>query len=207
MTRIDYLRQVTSQIEGYQDGTVFTASDFAEIADPKTIFMSLSRLSEKGKVTKVMRGVYMKPKYSSLTHKNVPPIAENIAQAIARNYGWTITPSGSTALNLLGLSAQIPASWVYISSGPYKKYELDSAVIIFKHTDKSTELTNVSGKTAILIQAIKAMGKERMNPAAIDTLSSNLTADEKKTALKEAQYCTAWIYEYIKQICKGTPHA
>lgn len=38
-------------------------------------------------------------------------------KAIARKYNWTIAPSGNTALNLLGLSTQVPSKWKYVSYG------------------------------------------------------------------------------------------
>ncbi len=73
-----------------------------------------------------MRGVYDKPAYSNLLQEVAAPDPEQIAEALARSYNWTIAPSGNTALNLLGLSTQVPANWVFISSGPYKKYEFGS---------------------------------------------------------------------------------
>lgn len=207
MCRANYQEQTDKRIADLASGTVFTAADFADIADAKTIFMSFTRLASEGKVAKVMRGVYMKPRYSSLLHENIPPRVDDVAHAIARNYGWNIVPSGATALNLLGLSTQVPAFWEYVSDGPYKTYAYDDISIRFRHTNKNTELTQVSPKTAMLIQAIKALGKERMDGKATATLASNLTPEEKQAALKEAQYCTAWVYGIIKEICEVEHHA
>ncbi len=72
-----------------------------------------------------MRGVYDKPAYSNLLQEVAAPDPEQIAEALARSYNWTIAPSGNTALNLLGyLRKFLPT--VFISSGPYKKYEFGS---------------------------------------------------------------------------------
>lgn len=207
MCRANYQEQTDKRIARLASGTVFTASDFADIADAKTIFMSFTRLANEGKVAKVMRGVYMKPRYSSFLHENIPPRVDDVAHAIARNYGWNIVPSGVTALNILGLSTQVPASWEYVSDGPYKTYGFNDISIRFRHTNKNTELTQVSHKTAVLIQALKALSKDRVDEDAIRILSAGLTAEEKQTILKEAQYCTAWIYEIIKKICEAEIYA
>ena len=66
--------------------------------------------------------------------KLIPALLENgykcvtVSEALARSYHWTITASGNTALNLLGLSEQVASSWEYLSDGPYKTYELAAMV-------------------------------------------------------------------------------
>ena len=102
---------------------------------------------------------------------------------------------------MLGLSTQVPANWCYISSGPYKKYEMGKVSIEFKHrADKS--ISGMSEKTAMVIQAIKAIGKGKMSPSTIQTISQRLSSEEKKTILAESRKTTVWIYEVVKKICK-----
>ena len=126
---------------------------------------------------------------------------QDIAKAIARNYGWTIIPCGDTALNTLGLSTQVPATWLYVSDGPYKKYQADGITWQFKHTDNKNEIIEVSYKTALVVQALKALGKDSVTDDHIMHLSSKLTQDEKAIMLTESQRVTAWVYEIIKKIC------
>lgn len=202
MPRPKYLEQVKKRIEGFEKGTVFSAGDFADIADAKTIHMSLSRLEADRIIRKVIRGIYLKPKFSKLLNEELQAAPNDVAKSIARNFGWTIIPSGDTALNLLGLSTQVPANWQYISDGPYKEYLIDNAKISFKHTNKNTELTQVSYNTAMIIRALKALGKERITKHEIDIISQQISKSEKQKILVEAKYSTSWIYEAIKQICK-----
>ena len=166
--------------------------------------MCLSRLHEDGTLGKVKRGIYMKPRYSYLLNRSVPPREDAVAKAIARNYGWTIVPCGDTALNMLGLSTQIPAVWLYISDGPYKAYEADGIKFQFKHTDRKNELIGVSETTALIIQALRALGKGNIDSQTVSFLSGRLDAKEKQQILQESGYITAWIYEAIKEICGGS---
>ena len=105
-------------------------------------------------------------------------------------------------MNLLGLSTQVPATWVYVSDGTYKEYAYDNTTIQFKKTTNK-EVSKLSYKTALTIQALKALGKEKIDDAVLDSLHKLLTADEKKTMMSEAKTATSWIYEYIRQICRG----
>jgi hypothetical protein len=202
MKRPDILEQVKARIQSAKDGSVFIPSDFFDIAEAVKINMCLNRLEETGELQRVMRGIYAKPRYSVLLNKNVPPRSDDIAKAIARNYGWTIVPCGDTALNMLGLSTQVPAVWIYISDGPYKTYKTDGMTLKFKHTDNKNEITNISYKTALVVQALKALGKGNVTDKELQIISKLLSDNEKAQMLMEAKRVTAWVYELIRKICK-----
>ena len=204
MARPDILKQVRTRIKHAAPGDIFIPADFSDLAEARKIAMCLSRLYEDGTLEKVKRGVYMKPRYSTLLKRSVPPKEDAVVKAIARNYGWTIVPCGDTALNMLGLSTQVPAVWLYVSDGPYKSYETDGIKLQFKHTDRKNELIGVSETTALIIQALRALGKENIDSQTISFLSGRLNANEKQQALHDSRYITAWIYEAIKEICEGS---
>lgn len=203
MARPDYLRQMRERIDHTEAGTVFIPSDFADIAEAAKVNMCLKRLKESGELTSLKRGVYMKPRYSTLLDQPVPARSDDVANAMARNFGWTIVPCGDTALNLLGLSTQVPVVWSYVSDGPYRNYTVEGAKLQFKHTDRKSEIIGLSGKTALVIQALRAIEKGNITQKDIKKLSGKLDETEKKRLLLEGQRAAAWIYEAIKQICKG----
>ena len=201
MDRPDYLNEIRNRIKAEKYGSVFVATDFADIAENVKIGVCLSRLEEEKTLLRIMRGVYYKPEYSSWLGEYIAPAPDAVAHAIARNFGWTIVPCGDTALNLLGLSTQVPAVWSYVSDGAYKEYSFDSTTIKFKRTTNK-EISKLSPKTALVIQAIKALGKEHVSDEIIEKIRSETSAGDRTTMLKEAQYATAWIYGIIKVICR-----
>ena len=178
--------------------TLFITSDFIDLASTYAANGALRRLVNEGTLDQVMRGIYNKPKYNKLLGRKIPPSTDDVARTIARNYGWTIVPSGDTALNMLGLSTQVPARWEYVSDGPYKEYDTGNTVINFKHT-ANKEITKMSYKSAILVQAIKATGKDRIDNDMIDKISKLIEKWDKERLLHETQYTTAWIYEVIRR--------
>ena len=202
MNRPNYLNEIKSRILSAASDSVFVATDFTDITDKKTASVGLSRLETNGMIRRVLRGVYDKPEYNEFLKEYVAPIPDNVAHALARNYGWTIVPCGDTALNLLGLSTQVPAVWVYVSDGTYKEYSYDNTTIQFKRTTNK-EVSKLSYKTALVIQALKALGKDNIDEMVISRLQKILTAEEKKAMVSEAKAVTSWIYEYLKQICRS----
>lgn len=200
MSRIIYLEKIKERITSSEKGSVFITSDFFDIADTDVVNKCLSRLEKDIVIRRVIRGVYEYPEYSEFLNEYVAPSPDKVAHALARNYGWTIVPCGDTALNMLGLSTQVPAVWSYVSDGTYKTYEYDKIVLQFKHTTNK-EITGISYKTALVIQAIKSLGKENTDIKIIQKISKSLTEEEKRKMLTESKHATAWIYETIKKIC------
>ena len=203
MARVNYFEQILSRIESMAKGVVFIISDFSDLADVATVRKALSRLEEDGKIRRIMRGVYENPKFNDFLGEYVKPHPDKIAKALARNYGWTIVPCGDTALNMLGLSTQVPAVWLYVSDGNYREYTCGNFVIQFKRTTNK-EISKISFKTALVIQAIKALGKDKITGDVIEKIRSLTTDEEKEQMFVEAKYATAWIYDVIKEICGGT---
>lgn len=203
MERTDNLQKIRRRIYESETGTVFVTSDFADITDNKKSSVCLMRLTEEKLLRRIMRGVYDKPEYNRFLQEYLEPAPDKVANAIARNYGWTIVPCGDTALNLLGLSTQVPAIWLYVSDGPYKEYSFNNTSIKFKHT-ANKGISKLSYKTSLVIQALKALGKENIDNNVIVKLSKALTDDEKKKMLNEAKSTTSWIYEYIKSIARSS---
>lgn len=71
--------------------------------------------------------------------------------------------------------------------------------ILFKHRT-TKETTKLSPKTAMIVQALKSLGREHIDNEVIAALQRALTVKEIARATKEARYATAWVYEVIKRI-------
>ena len=197
-----YMQEIRARILAAEDGAVFVAPDFADIADTATIRQGLKRLYQSGIIRRIIRGIYEKPKYSKLLDEYVAADPDAVAKALARCYHWTIAPCGNTALNLLGLSTQVTAVWSYISDGPYKTYEWNSTKLEFKHRTNK-EITGLSYMTSLVIQALKTLGRANVTPEIIQTLSEKLSEDKKQACLKEATESTDWVYDTIRKMCGG----
>jgi hypothetical protein len=195
----DTNKRILQRIYGHGRGWVFIPKDFLDIASSDAVRQTISRLKKQGIIRRLMQGVYDYPSFSNLINAPSSPDPNAIARAIARANGWTILPTGDTALNLLGLSTQVPAQYQYFSDGPSKRYAWQGSTLVFKHRTNK-ESTSLSPRTALLVQALKRLGESGTDTAVMAALRKNFSTQELNLALKEARYATSWVYNAIKQL-------
>lgn len=192
---------ITNQIEkimSENQGKVFSINDFYNLGTKNTIKSILYRLNKENQITRLIEGLYIKPKYSNILKEYSYPDASEIAEKLANKFSWTISPAGDTALNYMGLSTQIPNEYIYISDGPYREYLYRDKKIIFKHTT-NRNITSYSKELSILIQAIKALGKDNIGKEDIKKLA--IFAKKIKENFKEDTLkLPFWIQEVLQKI-------
>ncbi|HGI0431690.1 TPA: DUF6088 family protein [Streptococcus pyogenes] len=197
-----YIEIISDKINSFDSHKVFFANDFLDVASNATVRQILKRLADEDKIKRVIYGFYYNPRYSELIGEYEAVSIHELALAIARKYNWNIAPYSSTALNLLGLSTQVPTHYKYISSGRYKEYKIGDTVLEFKKVNPG-EIANMSLKTATVIQAIKSLGKENITNEVIQKIRENLSEKERIDLMNESKSVPAWIYEVIREICEG----
>lgn len=192
--------EIKKRILDAEEGSIFVTSDFIDIATTTTVRKCLGRQVEEKNIRRIIDGVYEKPVYSNLLKEYVPANPERVAYAIARSFHWTIAPCGDVALNKLGLSTQVPVVWSYISDGPYRKFSWDNIALSFKHR-ANREISFMSETTTLVVEALKTLGKERIDESIILSLKNRLPEAEKKKMLEEATGVSEWIYAVIRKVC------
>ncbi|MGN5980552.1 DUF6088 family protein [Finegoldia magna] len=197
-----YIEIISDKINSFDSHKVFFANDFLDVASNATVRQILKRLADERKIQRIIDGFYYNPRYSELIGEYEAVSIHELALAIARKYNWNIAPYSSTALNLLGLSTQVPTHYKYISSGRYKEYKIGDTVLEFKKVNPG-EIANMSLKTATVIQAIKSLGKENITNEVIQKIRENLSEKERIDLMNESKSVPAWIYEVIREICEG----
>lgn len=182
-----------------QNISVFTINDIIDLGSYDNLRKILERMTKSGTLRRLIRGVYEIPKYNKTFNMIAPPSIDDIAKALARNFNWDIYPSGNYALNILGISAQIPSKYIYISSGPNRKYEYEGNIIIFKHATLK-ETNSFSYITNIVIQAFKELGKDNITDEIIKLIRQKFSNDEINLICEEAKKTTIWIYQNILRL-------
>ena len=197
---MEYKQEILNRIDKFESNKAFIASDFFDIAGYDTVRSTLNRLAKDKEIIRIMKGIYYKPEYIELIGEYEAPSVNEVANAIARKYNWTIAPSGNTALNLLGLSTQVPAKWTYISDGRYASFSFGNATIEFKRRNNG-DISKMSTLTAMVIQSIQAIGKDKITSKHIDYLREKLSEKEKSELLADSKTTSVWVYGVIKKIC------
>lgn len=193
--------KILSRIYGHGKGWAFFAKDFSAEFESANIDKALSTLAKEGKIRRICRGMYDCPKYSDLLGQELSPDHDQVAQAFARKFNWRILPSGDTALNLLGLSTQIPGKFIYLSDGPNRKYSILSYQLEFKKTVLK-EIGFKQRESGLIVQALKALGKERITSDVIEKIRKQISPAKYGKVLQETKTVTGWVYDAMKQICR-----
>lgn len=188
-----------NRIYGHGRGWSFSKIDFSDFGPPNTIDQTLSRLQKSGTIRRISRGIYDYPIYSKLLKKVLSPDIHQVAQAFARKFNWTIQVSGNTALNILGLSTQVPTQYLYHSNGKSKTYEVSGIKLTFKKT-RLKEIGFKSIDSELIVEAIKALGQQAISQEYRQKIADCFTLDKQVKILKDTRYTTSWVYEEIKQI-------
>jgi Family of unknown function (DUF6088) len=189
-------------IAGHGRGWAFSPSDLMPRYSRQQADDLLSQLAKNGKIRRLARGLYDYPVYSELLKKELSPDIDQVAQAYARKFNWRIEVSGDTALNLLGLSTQLPASYVYLSDGPSRSYQVMGQSLAFK----KAALKHMGFKyreSALLVQAMLALGKPHITPGLLDKLRLWLKPELHDKVLKDTRSSVGWVYEAIGHICRS----
>lgn len=193
---------IQAKIEGIIDtlerGALVSTHDFLEVSNYEAVKHVLVQLCEEGKLKRVLRGIYQTPNYNAFLQKDIGTSPKKVAEKLAEKFGWTIAPAEDTALNELGLSTQVPAKYTFISDGPTKTYTLDNGLsIYFKHI-ANKEISNLTTKEAMVIEAIRTISQQHMNKQIRRKLSKTLSEQEIQHLLEQDKLIHQWIYEEIK---------
>ena len=193
--------QIVARIKRLGEGKAFSAKDFLDIASRGTIDMALTSLTRRGIIRRVRRGLYDMPKVNRALGGELSPDIDEAARAIARRQRWKIVPEGAWAANLLGLSTQVPAKIIYLTDGPNNEVPIGRRSIHFKHA-RPKVMAGLEGKFALVVQALRHLGKEGVGPREIETLRAALSPAEKRKLVKETRFGVDWIYEVAKRIAE-----
>ena len=136
---------ILTAIKAKGRGSIFFPSDFTSYGEVKAVGKSLERLTAKGDIIRLARGIYTYPEIDTVLGLGVlMPSIEQIAKTIARRDKARIVPTGIYALNRLGISTQVPMNIVYLTDGASRKVSLGNGRSIqFKYTTpKNLSFTN-----------------------------------------------------------------
>ncbi len=180
-------------------GKVFTPKDFLDIGSREAVDQALSRLARAGTVQRLGRGLYCYPKINKRLGIAIPPDVDEIADALARQTGSRIAPSGATAANRLGLSTQVPAKPVYLTDGRSRRVRVGNVVVVVKHVSPK-ELPVGNRTSATVLQALRHLGKDAVDSTVVSRIRKALSPRNRSRLLQDARYTTDWIADAVRKI-------
>lgn len=199
MSKETLTKRILQRFRRSKPGAVFTPKDFLDLGGRSSIGWVLYELVRQEKIRRVARGLYDYPRKSKTLGVTIGPDVDRAARAHARKQQWDVVPHPALAANLLGLSQHVPARIVYLSNGPAHTIKIGNRDVVFKHARPKT----FAAKTeigALVIQALRYLGKERVDAGVKRELARHLSQRDLAKVLRDTKYAAAWIHEVIQDI-------
>lgn len=181
-------------------GTLFFTEDFLSFGSAKAVSKILERLVISNELQRVARGIYARlasDPYLGL----LKPTTEDIAEAIRRRDKARIIPTGSLALNALGLSTQVPINVVYYTDGSARKIELGNQRIVFKKTSPKN-LSAIGKISSLVILALKEIGQGNVTEEELKIILSHLKKEDPYRLEHDIKIAPEWIRKIMRQAIK-----
>jgi hypothetical protein len=189
-------KQILAKIKKAKRCALFFCESFTAFGTAKAVNKALERLVNSGQLDRIATGIYARLPQDEMLGKLYPDIDE-IAKAIARRDRAKIVPTGSYALNRLGLSAQVPMNVIYLTDGAPRKIKVRQYTVVFKKTTPKN-VSAVGEISRLVIQALRTLGKEHVTDEEIKHIRE-LLKHEKATRLeRDIRLAPAWIREIMK---------
>lgn len=171
MTAAEQIRQ---HIESLPKGTPFKPAAFYAYGLRATIDQVLSRLARSGWLTRVARGVYVRPLHNEWIGPVLPsPFA--VAQAVGS--GETLQVSGAEACRQLRLSTQAPTRPLFLTNGPSRTVAFGQLGLRLKHVSER-KLALPNSLAGVALTALYFLGREEVTSSILSTLERRLPPEE-----------------------------
>jgi hypothetical protein len=189
--------KIVAQIAALPKGELLLPADFQELGSSEAVRLSLFRLEKKDFIVRVAQGIYVRPKESSLIGK-LTPSAEEVAEAIAKRDRIRTVPTGSYALNALGLSTQVPMNIVLLTDGSPREIKVGKRTIKFKKITPKNLLAK--GRISRLaIQALKEIGNGKITAEEEQKILGLLRKEEVNNLKHDITLAPVWIQKIMKK--------
>jgi ribosomal protein S19E (S16A) len=184
-------------IEALPKGALFLPADFNNLGSSEAVRLSLFRLEKEGVISRVAQGLYVRPKESSLIGK-LTPTAEEVAEAIAKRDRIRTVPTGSYALNALGLSTQVPMNIVLLTDGSPRVIKVGKRTIRLKKTTPKNLLAK-GQISRLVIQALKEIGNGKVNESEEKKILELLKKEDVRALNHDIALAPVWIQKIMKK--------
>lgn len=183
------------RIEALPEDSVLFRTDFPEYHS-EFVGRTLAELTQEGMLVKLAQGVYAKPRRSRFGL--VLPSVDKIVQAIAARDNAEVLPSGMTALNVLGLSTQVPMKYSYLTTGSERTIELDNQEIRLKR-GVPKNFCYETKLIALLVQAMKTLKQQNVGEEELQVIRSLISREPNRSALaKDVDMMPIWMKRIVK---------
>ena len=194
--------QIRELIMRFPKGTILFPEDFSFVGSARMISTSLIRLCNEKVIIRLGQGIYCYPKIDEKWGLGIiTPSIEEIARAIAERDKARIAPTGSYALNKLGLSQQLQANVVFFTDGSPRRINIGKGNgILFKRTSQMKQFAYKSQLMQLIVSAMREIGKEQITETEIQIIREHLKNVSESDFNNDISLAPEWVQKTLKSI-------
>jgi len=182
---------IVKRLRDFKRGKIFFPEMFYDLGSNDAVRQALVKLEDDDTLVRLAHGIYLFPKKDKQLGILYPPI-DDIAKAVAKRDKATIIPTGTYALNKLGLSTQVPLNAVYLTDGSQRSIKVGNRAIKFKRTVPKN--LAVKGEiSGLVIQALREIGNGKVTTEQRRKIQELLQKEDPKYVKHDAKLAPAWI--------------
>ncbi|MDD2256695.1 MAG: DUF6088 family protein [Bacteroidales bacterium] len=175
-------KEIRNRILTNGEGKLYMVSDFADLNNDALATRVLSRLKKEQLLIRISQGIYLYPSKNRYgVHK---PSIDTIAKAIAEKDKARIIPSGLTALNILGLSTQVPMNAVYLTNATPRTITVGNRKIVFKKS-VPRNFAYQSDLFSLVVSAMRETGEDNMDDETIAKIKDILSKEPNQDVIRK----------------------
>lgn len=173
--------QTKKAVKAMRKGKPFTTRHFLKYGSRAAVDKALSRLVKEGVITRVSRGVFVRPELNKYVGE-VPPKPIEVAKAIANKKSSKgskekVSISGAEAALAFGLTTQVPTRPVYYTTSESKSFKLNNLEVQMRHVSPAI-LEYAERPSGNALIALLYLGEEKVNLSVIRSVTSKLPEGE-----------------------------
>ncbi len=175
------------------------ATSLLHLGSRAAVDQALSRLVGRGRLIRAGRGVYLHLVENRFDMRS--PSIEQAVEALATQRGEIIVPNGEAAANALGLTMQVPARVVYLTSRRSRTMSLGKQVIELQHAPR-WQLALANRPAGEAIRALAWLGPDKAQ-AALQTLKRKMQQDAFGELVAAVPQLPTWLARSVAKVAHG----
>ncbi len=186
---------ILHSLEVLPEGGIISPKEFLHLASRAAVDQTLTRLTSEKKLMRVGRGTYVAPVSGRFGVR--PPAAAKVVESMVEKTGEIVVPHGAAAANALGLTTQVPAKEVFVTSGRSRTLRFGSRVVEIKHVP-GWQLALGSRPAGAAVRALSWLGPEHVKES-IAKIRNNLSASEWEAITASRAMLPSWMAKAVSE--------
>ena len=191
--------QILAHAASLPEGAAFRTKALLHLGSRAGVDQALARLARSGAVSRISRGLYIRPATGRFGPR--VPSPGKVVSALAGATGEIIAAHGAVAANALGISTQAPLHTIYLTSGRSRTVKVGGQLVELRHAPE-WELLLPGEAAGDALRAIAWAGKIRAHET-VSALRHRLKTAERQNLLSLRGRLPTWLAREVSSLAHG----